>query len=530
MKSRWPALICLILICELIAPILNSGSVQGQTEPRSGGIFRLRSFADEFRMQLDPAQAGSFIFISEQIYDGLVRLNKSFNIVPSLAEYWEISQDGKKHKFYLRKGIKFHHGQELSADDVKFSLERLLDKKTNSPYYQFFLSRVLGAREFRDGDVQGVKGFRVIDKYTFEITWTKSFVSALDLMSMHFCKILPRDQILERGQGFFRRPSGTGPFMFDYWMRDGKLNVVGIRLKQNEDYFIGKPYLNVVEFCPLFNLDHFVNRQIDSIPILSERLLRSNYQIFQDGAIHPVFLGMSSQIAPLDKLTVRKAISYGLHRGEIIRAAHDIKYLRKEIDSYIPSRMPGFFPSDKKIAYDVDRARQLLQEAGFSEEREMPDLTLFLDLPREDIKISIFRELREQLRNLGIDLKLSFFRSLEEVKESKNPYLILTGRLLNLPDPEDVIRPLFFSKSIFNVIGYSNSELDRLLQEAELERSWTRRISLFHQIEQILFSDMPAIPLYNQENRVAMQPYVRGVEMSPLGFYYLDAKKIWLEK
>ena len=118
MKPRWPALISLILICELIAPILNSGSVQGQTEPRSGGIFRLRSFSDEFRMQLDPAQAGSFIFISEQIYDSLVRLNKSFNIVPYLAEYWEISQDGKKHKFYLRKGIKFHNGQELSADQL----------------------------------------------------------------------------------------------------------------------------------------------------------------------------------------------------------------------------------------------------------------------------------------------------------------------------------------------------------------------------------------------------------------------------
>ena len=122
---------------------------------------------------------------------------------------YKISPDGKKHTFYLRKGVKFHHGQELSAEDVKFSLERLLDRESHSPYYQFFLPRVLGARDFWDGKSQEVIGFKVIDRYTFEITWTKSFVSALDLMSMHFCKILPRDLVLDRGQGFFRNPSAS---------------------------------------------------------------------------------------------------------------------------------------------------------------------------------------------------------------------------------------------------------------------------------------------------------------------------------
>jgi ABC-type oligopeptide transport system substrate-binding subunit len=93
-----------------------------------------------------------------------------------------------------------------------------------------------------------------------------------------------------------------------------------------------------------------------------------------------------------------------------------------------------------------------------------------------------------------------------------------------------MIRPLFQSQSIFNIFGYTNSNLDQLLQVAEVERSWKKRINLFHQMEELLFADVPAIPLFSHQNRVAIQPYVRGIEYPSLGFYYLDAKKIWLDK
>jgi len=101
---------------------------------------------------------------------------------------------------------------------------------------------------------------------------------------------------------------------------------------------------------------------------------------------------------------------------------------------------------------------------------------------------------------------------------------------MNLPDPEDIIRPLFFSESAQNFLGYDSPELDSLLEKAELEPSYKRRINLFHKIEKILMSEMPAVPLYFQQNRIVVQPYVRGVEVPPLGFYYLEARKIWLER
>ena len=172
----------------------------------------------------------------------------------------------------------------------------------------------------------------------------------------------------------------------------------------------------------------------------------------------------------------------------------------------------------------------MLRLSGFPEGENFPTLTLFFEDPRTELKLKIHRELRRQLDALGIGLRVRFYRSSSEIKSFKNPYLIFLGRIMSFTDPEDIIRPLFFSKSVFNLFGYENPELDRLLQAAEIERSWSRRIKLFHQIEEILRSDVPAFPLFSHQNRVAMQSNVRGFEVHGLGFYYLDAKKIWLDR
>jgi ABC-type transport system substrate-binding protein len=529
-QHSWiPAAIALFLLGGTFL-LSESVRVRKDVQPHYGGIFRLKSFADVYRTELDPTSPDSFIFLSEHIFDGLVRLDKNLHIQPALAEYWEISSDKKIYTFYLRKGVKFHHGTELTAGDVKYSLERILDKDTNSPYYQFFVNRVEGAADFRAGKLSEVKGFRVINELTFEMRLTKPFVSALYLMSMNFCKILPREKAIEEGRNFFRKPSGTGPFMFDFWVRTTKLEIAGLRLKRNPDYFAGSPYLDGIEFCSLFTIDHFYNGEIDAIPILSRRLLDSEFQLFEDGPMTHYFLGLSCRIPPLNRVSVRKALTFGFDKKAIVEAAKDIKYLRRATDSYLPSSLPGFFPPHEGEPHDLERAREMLQREGFSAEDRFPQVTVYFDLPRTDEKQRIYRELRDQLREMDIDSRLDFYESPEELQIAKEPYMIFVERNMSFPDPEDMIRPLFHSKSIFNVFGYTSSTLDQLLQSAEVERSWKKRINLFHKIEDLLFVDVPAIPLFSHQNRVAVQPYVRGVEYPSLGFCYLDGKKIWLDK
>ncbi|MBD3414905.1 MAG: hypothetical protein GF421_10800 [Candidatus Aminicenantes bacterium] len=517
------------ILFSLVFLLSAHGKEESFQSPRYGGVFRLKSFSDHFNRQLDPIKADSYIFVSEQLYDGLVRLDKNFNIVPSLAEYWEISQDGKNYTFYLRKGIHFHHGKELTAADVKYSFERILNKDNNSPYYHYFLPRVSGAKEFREGEAEHISGFKVKDRYTFEIHWIKPYVSALYLLSMHFCKILPMEMTQEMGERFFLNPSGTGPFAFDHWLRDTRLNVVGVRLKQNESYFLGKPYLEALEFCPHYSLEHFLNGEIDSIPLLSPRLLDSQYQVFEEGSINVAFLGMSCDIFPLDNPEIRRALSLGLNKKEIIQNTNDPQYVLEVTHNYIPPQLPGFFPKRENSA-NSELAKQMLQQHGYSQEQSFPNLMFFVLLPKSDYKLSVFNSIKSQLGQLGIKLKLRYFETAQEIEKCQNPYLVYIKKKMNFPDPEDIIRSLFYSQSQMNMIGYQNSELDSLLRNAELERSWTKRIDFFKNIEQILMTQVPAVPLFNRQNRVVMQPYVRGVEIVALGLSYLEARKIWLDK
>jgi len=510
----------LISFCLLYSEKNDSGQ-----EPQYGGVFRIKLFSDHFERELDPIKSGSSIFLSEQIYDGLVRLDKNFNVVPSLAAYWEISPDGKKYTFHLRKGVLFHHGEEMTSEDVKYSLERILKKENSSPHYHYFLSRVEGAVAFREGKAEHVSGFSAKDKYTFEIFWIKPYVSALYLMSMHFCKVLPKERSLETGDKFFLNPSGTGPFAFEYWLRDTRLNVVGVRLMRNESYFKGKPYLEAVEFCPLYNPDHFFWGEIDAIPLVSPGLLDSKYQVFEDGSINTAFLGLSCHISPLDRPDIRKAISLCIDKQEIIRHLNEPQYLFQAENNYIPPRLQGFFP-DRDASSDIVQARKILNQ----QEVQFPTLFFFVQYPKSDFKSSIYRYVRNQLGVLGIKVRLRYFATFQEIRNNERPYLMYIEKKMNFPDPEDIIRTLFFSRSVSNSFGYSSYEVDKLLSSSELERSWTKRIELFQRIEQILRSEVPAVPLFNKQNRIVMQPYVKGVEEPALGFYYLEARKIWLDK
>jgi ABC-type transport system substrate-binding protein len=125
-----------------------SGREAQDTRPKQGGVFRIKSLSDSFRMQLDPVQPDCYVFLSEQLYDGLVRLDKNLKIQPALADYWMISSDGKKYTFFLKKGVHFHHGIELTAEDVKFSFERLLDEEVGSPFCHFFFTVSLARSNF----------------------------------------------------------------------------------------------------------------------------------------------------------------------------------------------------------------------------------------------------------------------------------------------------------------------------------------------------------------------------------------------
>jgi ABC-type transport system substrate-binding protein len=513
-------------------PEASPASRKQAEEPRPGGVLRIGALSPgAFRANLDPAGDGP-AFLLEQVYDGLVRLDDNLKVMPALAEYWVISDDGRTYTFYLRQGVKFHHGRELEAEDVKFSLERLVRKETAGKYAQYFLGKVLGAQDCYDGKAKDVAGFRVRDRSTFEIEWLSPQVSALYLLSMSFCQVLPRDLVLRQGRAFFEKPSGTGPFRFAYWLRSPRLEIVGARLERNDDYFGRKAFVDAVEFSPFYTLDHFLSREVDIIPYISERLADSDCRVLEDESFSPVYLGMSCHIPPLDMPVVRRALALAVNKKEIARAAFRLDVIPRVTNNFIPAKLPGFFPADQNDTYRPAEAKKMLEKEGFINETSFPSFNLFFERPRQDEDIKIYRILKNDLAGLGIRLELRYYDSVADLKASPDPYLVVIRWSMAFPDAENIIGPLFCSLSSPNrqMMHYSNPSVDELARKSAGERSWTERIGLFRRIETILNEDMPAVPLFSRDQRLALQVRLRGITTPAFGFPYLQAKEAWLAK
>ncbi len=240
--------VSLIFFCLLISifwhPLCLVCFAQGKEleAPRRGGSYRRPL---EFNPKtLDPARSVDIysVAVIQQIFDGLVQFDKDLTVIPCLAKSWKISPDGLTYTFFLREGVKFHHGRELTAEDAVYSLTRILDPRVKSPAAGF-LDRVVGSREFQQGTAQNVRGLVAPDRYTFVIRLSEPYAPFISILGMNKFKVVPREEVEKSESGFGKAPVGTGPFRF-VSMKEGE----EILLEANGDYFEGRPYLDRVIF------------------------------------------------------------------------------------------------------------------------------------------------------------------------------------------------------------------------------------------------------------------------------------------
>jgi ABC-type transport system substrate-binding protein len=519
----------LLAAASLAAPAIPLRSQEPAEVPRYGGTFRIKGYATPFNQIFDPS-VPSHYFITEQLYDGLVRFDTHFNPTPALAEYWTISPDGSRITFHLRPGVRFHNGRALTADDVKYSLERLVKNRAGNTTYRHFAGKVVGAQEFWEGKAAEVTGFRVVDPATFEIRWIRPYVAGLYLLGMYYCKILPRDLLEGQGRSFFQKPVGTGPFKFAEWIRSPRLEILGVRLVRNTAYFGRQPYVSALEYSPNFTEEQFEAGSVHLISVTSERMLRRNFPILENNTLKSYFLAFSCDIPPLDRPEVRKALALGLDRARLAAACDTPDTIHQVMDNYIPPLLPGFFPRTAGPFTDTDTAKLLLDRLLPEGGRKTLKLTLLCDPPKTSESAGFARELERELGALEIKLEVKFLRRPEDARTVHAPYVKFLAYTMDFPDPEDIIVPLYYSGSPANALSsrYDNPRLDGLLEQAEAETSWERRTGLFREIEKLLSEEVPAVPLFSERIRIAIQPQVRGVEIPAMGFIFLDVKNIWL--
>jgi oligopeptide transport system substrate-binding protein len=529
-----PSLLALLAVAFCLVWIVPVLADAQERAPRTDSATYRRPLGND-PATLDPARISDVYSrsVAQQIFDGLVQFDQTLTIMPGLAKYWTASRDGLKWTFTLRKGVRFHHGREVVADDVVFSFTRVLDPRLKSSAADVF-AVIKGAQEFREGKARTVTGLIAVDPQTVQITLTEAFAPFVSILAMGHAKILPRDVVEQRGEAFGTQPVGTGPFKFVQWER-GKSLV----LAANPDYFDGPPRLTrlVYRIFPgegsvaMFNEFQKGNLEDSQVPTPEhDRIVAGDgYQYVKRPMYNLRHYGLNTRIKPLDDRRVRRAIAHAIDRRSILDDVFGGRFIPAQ--GILPPGTLGFNPAVKSIPYDVARARELLAQAGYPAGRGLPPITFWSSVKSE----RVVREhglMKKELEAVGIKADFQyqtdwpvFSRMLTEGRAAA----FLYAWYADIPDPDNFLHQLFYSGSPRNYTGYANPVVDDLLLHARNERDGQRRVDLYRRAEQLILDDAPLIPVWHYPYERVFQSNVRSVEVNGLGDPYIPLRKIWLE-
>jgi peptide/nickel transport system substrate-binding protein/oligopeptide transport system substrate-binding protein len=500
-----------------------------------GGTYR-RALAND-PATLDPAFVSDIYSrtVVRQIFQGLVQFDAHLNPVPAIADFWEASRDGLTWTFTLRRGVKFHHGREVTAEDFVYSFTRLLDPKNPSPQREFF-RRIQGADEFMDGKTASIRGLKAIDRYTLQIVLKEPFAASLAVLGLGNAAVVPREEVERLGAGFARAPVGAGPFKFVRW-EPGK----EIVLAANEQYYEGRPFLESIVFKIGGTFEEAFNEFLKGN--LEETLVPSakteevaadpryrQYQFVRKPMLGLLYIGFNTQMKPFDDKRVRQAFNYGVNKEAIVREI--TKMGSQPATGTLPPGMPGHDPDLKGYYYNPAKAKRLLAEAGYPNGNGFPVVQLWASSKAESTKAEL-AAYQEQLAELGVKVELHYVAEWKAfdrmLREGKLPMFRLAW-YADIPDPDNFFFPLLHSAGQPNYMFYRNPQVDRLLEQAREELDYTQRIKLYREVERIVMDDAPWITQHNHVFEYLYQPYVQGVEVSLLGDRWIPMNKIWLKK
>ena len=524
-----PALI-VVLGCDMSSP----APAQEREGTTSGTTYR-RPLAQDPET-LDPARIWDIYSrsVSQQIFDGLVQFDQTLTIKPALAAFWRSSHDGLVWTFELRKDVKFHHGREVTADDVVYSFTRILDPKTRSGAAELLLN-VAGARDFRESRAKTVSGFAALDRHTVQVTLTEALVPFAAVAAVGHAKIVPRDLLEAQGEAFGVRPVGTGPFRFLRWERGKE-----IVLAANRDYFEGSPKLSrlVYRVFPGDQRDamhaEFVRGGLEDAPVPAgadrrQLAASANHIYVKRPMISVRFYGFNTRTHPFNNRRVRQAIVYAIDREAIVQNVHYGQYTFAR--GILPPGMLGFNRKLTGSPYDPQKARALLADAGYSGGRGLPPLVIWSSVKRPEI-LREHEEIRRALAAVGLSVEARYhtdWSAFSKMVEDGKLAFFLWAWYADVPDPDNFLAKLFYSASPRNVFGYSNPVVDTLLVNARRLSDLSQRVELYRRAEELILEDAPIAPVFHHTYERLFQPYVRSVEVNGLGDPYIPFRKIWLE-
>ena len=476
------------------ASLAEIGTDISADEAQPGGTLKV-AFQNEWA-GLDPHTVSSYSSyqILNNVLEGLTFYDNNLNLVPWLAESWEQSEDGLTWTFHLREGVMFTNGREMTAEDVKWSFERLIDPATGAG----------NAARVGPPETQ----IEVIDDYTVAITHPEPF--GIFPQSIGFDKstgIVAKESVNE--DGIIVEPIGTGPFQISEV--EGTTRMV---LTKNENYWQeGLPYLDAIEITPIpddtVRETALLSGDVDwvlSIAPQNYESLEANPDVVVSTApqLSYDYMGINLTREPFTDVRVRQAIALALDREEIAAAGYF--GLAETIEGPTGPGSPWYFDY-APYGQDIERAKELLAEAGYPDGFEME----LLPTVQYGETVRAAQVIQQQLAAIGITASINapeWSQWLElEGNFNYDAYICNWNGLI---DADQYYYLQHKSDQVFNFTGYDNPEFDELVTEARSTSDFDERYQIYQDLNQILVDDAPYIYMYNKLEIRAYRPYVKG--------------------
>jgi ABC-type transport system substrate-binding protein len=466
-------------------------------------------------------------------FSGLVSLDPNLNLIPDLAESWDVSADGTVYTFHLHTNAKFHDGRPVTAQDVIYSWERSANPDLDSDTVLTYLGDIVGIQQVASGQSDHAEGLQALDEHTLIVTIDAPKPYFLYKLTYPTGFVVDQANV-ESGEEWYRHPNGTGPYRLIEWKR-----FESIVYEANADFYLGKPSIPYI----VYQLYTGTNRQLYETGEIDIAVIgRFDANRFLDPT-EPMHSELITGVnlctgyvvfdvtqPPFDDVNVRKAFSMAFDRQKYI----DV-FLRGHAlpaKGLYPPALPGFNLALKGLPYDPAQARELLKQSKYGGPEGLPPI-VFTD---NGIGLSIggdvaaMAEMWEQ--NLGVTITVENLEPdyyLEQVYAGNHGQLISDGWCADYPDPENFADVLFHTGSSYNNAGYSNPYLDALLESARIEQDVTKRIAMYQQAEQILVEDAVALWTTHSLSYELVKPYVKGYVFTPIDipiqrYMWLDGK------
>jgi oligopeptide transport system substrate-binding protein len=487
---------------------------------------------------LDPALASDAesAFVIRQLFSGLVTFDDNMNLVPDIAERMpDLSADARTYTFHLRQGVQFSNGDEVTADDFKYSLERAADPALAAPNpgtqlpAGTYLNDIVGVEQKLKGEAKEISGVVVKDKYTLEITIDQPKSYFLSKLANVTAYVVNKNNAKIGSIDWTAKPVGTGPFKLAEWQHDELL-----KLERNDKYYLGAPKLQTVNILMGAGAAQPMNQyetgvlDVTDVPLYDvDRVSDKTNPLWSQLVVVPelstTYVGLNTRQKPFDDPKIRQAIAHALDKTKITTVMFADKV--KQASGMVPPDMPGFSTGEDAQNYDLTLARQLIAESSYKEAKNVPRITIYTaDESLAKLLYEVFRQ------ELGLEVEIravDWADYLNGLDRSEYQAYVLSWSA-DYPDPQNFLDVLFGSTSPSNFSRYVNPEVDLLLQTAAVEKDTARREAQYRDIEHTILQDAPVIPLYHNVRYVLIKKQVQGLKVTPMGI--LSLRKVWISK